>query len=200
VSSEITVEEWAAKAGLPEGVARPVTMRGTPVLHRGCQPVTAFDDALKQLVADMFESMDAAEGVGLAANQIGVDARVFVYDCPDADGEHQVGCVINPVVLPAPEGVDLSEEPEGCLSVPREFAELARPALATVTGFDLEGREIRVEGSGLLARCLQHETDHLNGILYVDRLSEERRAAVLAAHEQRIQDGELPEWSAGAHH
>ena len=194
---ETTPEEWAEEWGLPEGTARPVVVHGTPVLHRRCREVTGFDDDLRQLVADMFASMDAAEGVGLAANQIGVDARVFVYDCPDAEEVHQVGAVVNPVVLPDPGGVEPDEGPEGCLSVPREFSPLSRPARATVTGQDLDGDPIRVDGTGLLARCLQHETDHLNGVLYVDRLPAEARAAVMAAHRQRIADGELPEWSAG---
>lgn len=197
MTEEITPQEWAALWGLPDGTAHPVTMHGTPVLHRPCREVTSFDDALKQLVADMFASMDAAEGVGLAANQIGVDARVFVYDCPDAEEVHQVGAVVNPVLLPFAEGLELDESSEGCLSVPREFCPLARPSLAGVTGLDLNGAPIRVDGTGLLARCLQHETDHLNGIVYVDRLDTEARATVMTAHHRRIEDGELPEWSAG---
>ena len=192
----ITPEEWAEQWGLPEGTARPVVMYGTPVLHRPCRPVTRFDDGLRQLVADMFASMDAAEGVGLAANQIGVDARVFVYDCPDGEEVHQVGAVVNPVVT-TPHGAELDENPEGCLSVPREFSPLARPARASVTGADLDGRPIRVDGTGLLARCLQHETDHLDGILYLERLPEGARETVMAAHEARIAAGALPEWSAG---
>ncbi|MFI7586182.1 peptide deformylase [Spongisporangium articulatum] len=173
-------------------------MYGTAVLHEPCAEVTAFDDDLKQLVADMFESMDWAEGVGLAANQIGVGLRVFVYDCPDAEGVHHVGVVVNPVVE-VPDDAPLDEDTEGCLSVPREFSPLARPARATVTGQDLNGKSIRVEGTGLLARCLQHETDHLNGIVYVDKLTPERRQEVMADHAARIAAGELPEWSAGAH-
>ena len=196
MTEEITPQEWAEQWGLPEGTARPVTMHGTPVLHRGCREVTDFDDGLKQLVADMFASMEAAEGVGLAANQIGVDAQVFVYDCPDADDVHQVGCVVNPAVS-TPPGAELEENPEGCLSVPKEFAPLARPALATATGVDLAGRPVTVHGTGLLARCLQHETDHLDGIVYGDRLDPALRAAVMAAHARRIEDRQLPEWSAG---
>jgi peptide deformylase len=160
------------------GTVHPITMFGQPVLHTRCAPVAEFGVPLARLVADMFASMYAADGVGLAANQIGVGLRVFVYDCPDAAGERQVGHVVNPVLQPltAPEATDA----EGCLSIPGAHAELARAAEATVSGVDVTGAPITVTGTGLLARCLQHETDHLNGIVYVDRLPEERREATLA--------------------
>ncbi len=164
------------------GTAHPVTTYGTPVLHRRCTEVTAFDDALVQLVADMFASMAAADGVGLAANQIGVDARVFVVDCPDEDGEHVVAHVVNPVLhLPTGRGRRLDLDDEGCLSVPGQYAELARPDRSEVTGVDVHGRPVRIVGTGLLARCLQHESDHLDGVVYVDRLPAGEREAVLAA-------------------
>ncbi|MEU1884905.1 peptide deformylase [Micromonospora sp. WMMD987] len=162
------------------GTPRPITRYGTPVLHRRCAEVTDFDDALAQLVADMFASMYAAHGVGLAANQIGVDARVFVVDCPDATGAHTVATVINPV-LHLPEHRELVTDSEGCLSVPGQHADLARCATATVTGFDLHGREIRLDGTGTLARCFQHEVDHLDGLAYVDRLPTRLRKQILAA-------------------
>lgn len=196
-SDELTIDDWMAEAGLPAGRPRRITMYETPVLHAPCQPVRVFDDALKQLVADLFESMDAAEGVGLAANQIGVDAAIFVYDCPDADNVFQVGCVVNPVLVPPSPDTPLVEEEEGCLSVPLEFALLSRPAVASVTGVDVEGRPIRVDGTGMFARCLQHETDHLNGLTYVDRLDPERRDAVLSQHRQRRDNQGMPPWSAG---
>jgi len=163
------------------GVAHPITYYGQAVLHRACAPVTQFDESLATLVDDMFASMYAAEGAGLAANQIGVGLRVFVYDCPDATGENQIGHVVNPV-LHIPEGLaDPVTESEGCLSVPGQYAELTRPGLATVTGTDLCGRPVTVAGTGVLARCLQHEIDHLNGIVYVDKLPAAERAAILAA-------------------
>jgi peptide deformylase len=163
------------------GTARPITFYGQAVLHRPCAPVTSFDAALAALVEDMFASMYAAEGVGLAANQIGVRLRVFVYDCPDASGDRQCGHVVNPVlripaVLAAPQ-----TELEGCLSVPGQHAEVTRPGLATVTGADVFGRPVTVTGTGTLARCLQHECDHLDGIVYVDRLPAAERAAILVA-------------------
>ncbi|MFC4943763.1 peptide deformylase [Pseudonocardia sp. GCM10023141] len=163
------------------GTARPITMHGDPVLHRPCRPVTVFDDALAALVEDMFASMYAASGVGLAANQIGVDARVFVLDCPDLDTrERTVGHVVNPVLELPPPPRELVERAEGCLSVPGASAELARAVTAVVTGVDVRGEPVTIAGRGLVARCLQHESDHLDGLLYVDRLPAAARRAALA--------------------
>ncbi|MFI1192241.1 peptide deformylase [Micromonospora sp. NPDC020750] len=161
------------------GTPRPITRYGNPVLHRRCAPVTVFDDALAALVDDMFASMYAAHGVGLAANQIGVDARIFVVDCPDATGAHTIAHVINPV-LHLPEQRELVLDDEGCLSVPGQHAELARAATASVTGVDLHGAPIRLDGTGTLARCFQHEVDHLDGLAYVDRLPARQRKQILA--------------------
>ncbi|MFI0412229.1 peptide deformylase [Actinomadura sp. 3N508] len=166
------------------GQVRPITLVGTPVLHQPCKTVEGFDGALKDLVDDMLASMYEADGVGLAANQIGVDLRVFVYDCPDDDGERHRGAVVNPVLeLPALENRRLDDGDEGCLSVPGPHARLARPDHATVHGYDVTGAAITVEGTGLLARCLQHETDHLEGRLYIDRLSARARKKVLKEYE-----------------
>jgi peptide deformylase len=134
-----------------------------------------FDDELGRLVVDMFATMYAAEGVGLAANQIGVDARVFVVDCPDASGRHTVAHVVNPV-LEEPTDRELVTEPEGCLSVPGAYGDLARLATVAVQGVDRHGDPVRLVGTGLLARCFQHEVDHLDGIVYVDRLSRRERS------------------------
>ena len=141
--------------------------------------MTVFDEELQRLVADMFASMAAADGVGLAANQIGVDARVFVVDCPDATDTNVVAHVVNPV-LHLPEGRDLEVDSEGCLSVPGVRAEVGRPDTAHVTGVDMFGEPVRIDGTGLLARCLQHETDHLDGLLYVDRLPAKKRKRLLS--------------------
>ena len=118
------------------GTVRPITRWGTPVMHRAQQPVTAYDDALRTLVADMVATMYAADGVGLAACQVGVDRAVFVFDCPDDSGQHTVGVVCNPV-LTLPEGKDrhLDDSDEGCLSYPGAFVACARPDVASVTGF-----------------------------------------------------------------
>ncbi|WP_131737623.1 peptide deformylase [Actinomadura roseirufa] len=168
------------------GRVRAITLVGTPVLHRPCRPVEEFDAALAELAEDMFASMYAAKGVGLAGNQVGVDLRIFVYDCPDEDGEHHKGVVVNPVLeLPALEDRRLDDGDEGCLSVPGPYAPLARPDHATVHGFDLTGEPLTVEGTGLLARCLQHETDHLEGKVFIDRLSKRARKKVLKEYEER---------------
>jgi peptide deformylase len=165
---------------LSKGTARPITVVGNPVLHHECRDVTVFDAELASLVDDMFVSMYAAEGVGLAANQIGVDLKVFVYDCPDDDGVRHVGHVVNPVLEELPAGRrTLDDSPEGCLSVPTAYQDLARPDYAAVTGLDKDGNPVRVEGTGFFARCLQHETDHLYGYLYIDRLSKRDRKDAL---------------------
>ena len=168
------------KAHRERGTVRPITVVGNPVLHRECRDVTEFDDDLARLIDDMFASQRAAEGVGLAANQIGVDLKVFVYDCMDDDGVRHVGVVCNPVLeeLSADQRV-LDESNEGCLSVPGAYAPLARPDYAVVRGQDAKGNPIRVRGTGYFARCLQHETDHLYGRLYIDRLSKRERKQVL---------------------
>jgi peptide deformylase len=142
--------------------------------------VTVFDDALEQLIADMFASMEAAEGVGLAANQIGVDARIFVIDCDDHDGKRVVGHVINPVLRLSETARELDVDVEGCLSVPGVSADLGRTYVAAVTGVDMKGQPVTIETTGQAARCLQHETDHLDGLLYVDRLPTKQRKKLLA--------------------
>ncbi|HEY9437403.1 MAG TPA: peptide deformylase [Streptomyces sp.] len=162
------------------GTSRPITVVGNPVLHKECQDVTEFGDELGRLIDDMFASQRTAEGVGLAANQIGVDLKVFVYDCGDDDGVRHVGAICNPVLeeLPPAQRV-LDESNEGCLSVPTAYAALARPDYAVVRGQDARGNRIRVRGTGYFARCLQHETDHLHGYLYIDRLSKRDRKDAL---------------------
>jgi peptide deformylase len=167
------------------GTARPITVVGNPVLHRECKDVTSFDAELASLVDDMFASQRAAEGVGLAANQIGVDLKVFVYDCMDDEGVRHVGVVCNPVLdeIPA-ERRRLDDSNEGCLSVPGAYESLARPDYAVVRGQDAEGKPIAVEGTGYFARCLQHETDHLYGYLYIDRLSKRERKSALKQMEE----------------
>ncbi|MFB8214164.1 MULTISPECIES: peptide deformylase [Streptomyces] len=162
------------------GTSRPITVVGNPVLHQECKDVTAFDDELARLIDDMFASQRTAEGVGLAANQIGVDLKVFVYDCPDDDGVRHTGVICNPVLEElAPEARVLDDSNEGCLSVPTAYASLARPDYAVVRGQDAQGNPIKVRGSGYFARCLQHETDHLYGYLYIDRLSKRERKDAL---------------------
>lgn len=162
------------------GTSRPITVVGHPMLHRECRPVTEFDGELATLIDDMFASQRTAEGVGLAANQIGVDRKVFVYDCQDDDGVRHVGAICNPVLVELdPELRHLDDSNEGCLSVPTAYAPLPRPDYAEVRGQDAEGNDIKVRGTGYFARCLQHETDHLYGYLYIDRLSKRDRKDAL---------------------
>ena len=166
-----------ARPVLPTGgTVRAITRWGEPVMHRVLEPVTEFDDDLRALVADMVASMYAADGVGLAACQIGVDRSVFVFDCPDDEGVHHRGVVCNPVLyLPEGRARQLDASEEGCLSLPGAFIECARPDFARVEGQDHEGRDVRYEGTGLVARCLQHETDHLHGTVFGDRLNRRAR-------------------------
>lgn len=165
------------------GTVRPITRWGTPVMHARTRPVTIFDDELRRLCRDMFATMYAAEGVGLAATQVGLDLAVFVYDCPDDDQVRHVGVVCNPQVT-TPEGPDrkLDFADEGCLSLPGAYAELARPDHAVCRGEDEDGNPVEILGSGLLARCLQHETDHLNGTVFGDRLADRSRKKLYAKH------------------
>lgn len=171
------------------GTVRPMTRWGTPVMHAPQQPVTDFGDELRQLVADMVATMYAADGVGLAACQIGVDQAVFVFDCPDAEGRRVAGVVCNPDVS-TPEGPErrLDADEEGCLSFPGAFVECARPDHATVVGLGLDGEPVTFSGDGLLARCLQHETDHTRGTVFGDRLSAKARKKLGKAHDRAAED------------
>ena len=153
-----------------------IRVAGDPVLHTPTRPVTAFDDSLAQLIDDMFAALKIAEGVGLAAPQIGVELAVFVYDCPDETGARQVGYIVNPEITTSGEEQTADE---GCLSVPGPYHELARASQATVRGVDKTGAPVEVSGTGFFARCLQHETDHLKGVLYIDHLPRNRRRRVL---------------------
>lgn len=153
---------------------RPIVIHGDPVLHNPTEPVTEPVAELQELIADMYETMDRAHGVGLAANQIGVSKRLFVYNCPDEHGEYQRGCVINPVLetseIPETMPRDDGEDDEGCLSVPGESFPTGRAEWAKVTGIDEHGEPVTVEGTGFFARCLQHEVGHLDGFVYTDTL------------------------------
>lgn len=146
---------------------QPIRLFGDPVLRTPALEVTTFDKELRVLVKDLTETMTAAPGSGLAAPQIGVSLRVFTYD----DGEH-LGHLINPTL-------DLSDEqqdgPEGCLSIPELTFDTKRAKRAVAKGFNMHGEPMVVEGTDLLARIVQHETDHLDGVLFIDRLDREAR-------------------------
>jgi peptide deformylase len=149
---------------------------GDPVLATVTRQVTDFGPELATLIEQMFAAMAIAEGVGLAAPQVGVDLAVFVYDCPDGTGGRAKGHVVNPSIRTSG-GPDLNDE--GCLSVPGPYHELERASEATVRGVDQNGKPIEVSGTGYFARCLQHETDHLRGVLYIDHLPRNRRRRIL---------------------
>jgi len=162
------------------GKVRRVTEVGEEVLHKPCRDVTEFGPDLAALIDDMFLTMYIAEGAGLAANQVGVDLRLFVYDCPDDDGVRHVGHIVNPVLDPLdPAGRRLLDESEGCLSVPGAVMDVPRPDRAVVRGLDKDGEPLVIEGTGYFARCLAHETDHVNGHVYLDRLSSRERKGAL---------------------
>jgi len=160
-------------------VKYPVVYLGQPVLRSECDPVTSFGPELRQLVADMFEVMYAARGVGLAANQVGVGLRLFVFDCGEDGGHGQIGHVVNPRI--AGTGGETLTDEEGCLSLPGLTFPTPRAGWAAVEGVDQDGRPVRYEGKGYVARCLLHECDHLDGTVYIDRLSGDTRRAALRA-------------------
>ncbi|MEV6737952.1 peptide deformylase [Streptomyces sp. NPDC051104] len=159
------------------GRVRPITVLGDRVLREPCRDVTDFGPELARLVEDMFATMYAARGVGLAANQVGEALRVFVYDCPDDEDVRHLGHVVNPRLVEA-DGVVI-RGPEGCLSLPGLEAGTERFDRALVEGVTVAGEPVRVEGTGWFARCLQHECDHLAGGLYVDHLAGWRKRRVL---------------------
>ena len=185
-------------APLPEGgTVRAITRWGEAVMHRAQEPVTEFDDELRTLAADMVATMYAADGVGLAACQIGVDRSLFVFDCPDDDGVHQRGVVCNPEVF-LPEGRErtLDDGDEGCLSLPGAFVPCERPDFARVEGQDLDGNPVAYSGHGLLARCFQHETDHCKGTVFGDRLNKRARKKLFKQAEEYA--AEFPDdWPTG---
>lgn len=149
----------------------PIRTFGDPVLNTMTEPVDVFDDALERLIEDMLETMYAAPGVGLAAPQIGISKRLFVYDIGEGPGH-----LINP------ELVDTSDEwefDEGCLSVPERFWPITRPGYARLEGVDVEGEPLVLEGDELMGRMLQHEFDHLNGMLLLERLGKRERKAIM---------------------
>lgn len=153
----------------------PIRIMGDPVLHSPSNEVGEVTDEIRTLVADMYETMDKAPGVGLAAPQVGVALRIYVYSYVDEDERPWRGEILNPVLWmtpPEPGSPDPDLESEGCLSFPGERFPLRRADRVMVTGNDLGGAPVRIEVDGWRARIMQHEFDHLDGILYVDRLSD----------------------------
>ena len=156
---------------------RPIITAPDPRLKVVSEPVESVDDEIRALIDDMFETMYDAPGIGLAAIQIGVSKRIVVMDIADAESPPEPRCFINPEVVWTSEDVTTYEE--GCLSVPDYYAEVDRPAQARVKFLDRDGKAQEIEADGLLATCIQHEIDHLNGVLFVDHISSVRRSIIL---------------------
>ena len=156
------------------------------MLREKCGEVTEIDSEVLELVSDLQETMYAAEGVGLAAPQIGIPLRIFVYDIREA--EEEPGVLINPVVIASTGAV---REPEGCLSVPGLTEVVERAETVTVKGTLPDGSETTIQASGLLSRCLQHECDHLDGVLFFDKLSPLKRKMLLARWRKMDDDERL---------
>ena len=167
-----------------DAALRHVRKLGDPVLRTSALPVERFDDALKTEVARMGELMGDALGIGLAANQVGVLHRVFVYR---VNPEDLVSAVANPVIEHASEELEVAEE--GCLSLPGVHLEVERPVAVRLRGQDPEGQELVVEASGLEARVIQHELDHLDGVLILDRVSREQRKEAMRAMREAAEGG-----------
>jgi peptide deformylase len=169
---------------------RPIRIFGDPVLRSTAEPVTDFDGSLRRLVTDLSETLADAAGAGLAAPQIGVGLRVFAYVVTDQSMEEfcSMGHVVNPVLVDqSQEGI---EDSEGCLSLPGLEYGLERPGRVVAEGFDQHGEPVRIEGTERLARCLAHETDHLDGVLFIDRLDPVTRRRALQEVRERVLAGE----------
>lgn len=165
---------------------RPILTAPDPRLREVSKPVQTVDDELRALMDDMLETMYDAPGIGLAAIQVGVPLRVIVMDLADKEEEPAPRFFINPEILDPSEGTALYEE--GCLSVPDFYEEVERPAACRVQYLDYDGKEQLLEAEGLLATCIQHEMDHLEGVLFIDYLSRLKRDRVLKKlkKEQRL--------------
>ena len=169
---------------------RPILRHGERPLHTPAAPVTRFDDELQRLIDDMIETMYAAPGIGLAAPQVGVPLRVFVVDLSVGRDRAQLITLVNPEFV-AKEGEQRHEE--GCLSVPGYAGTPVRPARVVVKGLDLEGESRVYEGTELFARALCHEIDHIDGLLFVDRLSPLKRDLLKRKLRKRARAGDWEE-------
>jgi peptide deformylase len=158
----------------------PLHLLGSPVLRQRSKEIGAVDDEVRRLVDDMYETMDAARGVGLAANQVGVARRVAVVDADEDRFE-----MIDPVILES-EGRAAAEE--GCLSIPEIYGDVSRPERVVIEATDRNGARYRKEATGLKARAIQHEIDHLDGILFLDHLSLIKRQMLLARYRREHKD------------
>ena len=181
----------------------PIRITGDPVLHEVAATVTDFDAELRQLVEDMFDTMREAPGVGLAAPQVGVGLRIFVYNWSDDDEVLHRGVAINPElwISPTPTGeADEDEESEGCLSIPGERFPLRRAPKAILRAVDLDQKPFEVVAEGWLARIFQHEYDHLDGVLYADRLEHKHSKDVAKVIRKKSWGAPGQSWMPGVDH
>ncbi len=165
----------------------PIVKYGQPVLETVAEPVTSFDEEFEKLVADMFETMYAAHGVGLAAPQIGIGRRLCVIDITSNEDPAVKLVLANPVIL-STEGKQTDEE--GCLSLPNFRSSTPRPLKASIRAQDLHGQEFTINGEGLLARAFCHEIDHLNGVLFIQYLSLLKRDSIRRRVRKMVKAGE----------
>ena len=169
---------------------RKIRIIGDPVLRQTANAVTEFDAGLERLVRDLSDTLSDAGGAGLAAPQIGVGLRVFVFGVRDVDSPDDgvIHHLVNPVL--AEQSTEEIEDEEGCLSIPGQSWPLARPRRVVATGWDCHGEPVTVEGTERMARCLAHETDHLDGVLFIDRLDADTRKLALREIRRLVLEGE----------
>ena len=177
-SAEVTGLVALADADAAGGLVQPLRLFGDPVLRTAAEPVRSFDAELRRLVRDLTATLTDERGAGLAAPQIGVLARVFVFDVPGPD-DRVAGHIVNP-------GLDFPDDEEqdgaeGCLSIPGLYYDTKRRQNVVAKGFNAYGDPVQIVGGGLMARCIQHEADHLDGVMFVDRLDTEMRRAAMRA-------------------
>lgn len=156
---------------------KPIVLLPETVLREKSAPIERFDDELKRLASDMTETMYDAPGIGLAAIQIGIPRRMLVVDVSKDEDNQNPQVFINPEIVKSSDETSIYDE--GCLSIPEYYAEVERPAAITVKYLDLSGKKQSIEADGLMATCLQHEIDHLNGVLFIDYLSKLKRQMVI---------------------
>jgi peptide deformylase len=162
--------------------AREIVLLGDPILRQKAADVESFDDELRRLVQDMFMTMAAAEGAGLAAPQIGISQRILVAEVRGEEEKVERAALVNPTIVEL--GGEEDRAPEGCLSVPGVSEVVGRPYRVVVEGFDLSGELVRIEAEGLFGRVLQHEVDHLEGVLFFDRISPLKRRMLLKKYQK----------------
>ncbi|WP_163266005.1 peptide deformylase [Chelativorans alearense] len=174
---------------------RPLILLPDPKLRQASRPVERIDDDVRKFADDMLETMYDAPGIGLAAIQVGEPRRLLVLDVAEKDAPPAPQVFINPEIVARSDERSVHEE--GCLSIPDYYAEVERPAAVTVKYVDLDGKEQVVEADGILATCLQHEIDHLNGVLFIDHLSKLKRDMVVRKFKKLAKDRPPPERMVG---